>query len=91
MSNPVRDNTELQRFEMDVDGDVAIAKYRLSPGVVAITHTEVPEALNGRGYGSAMVRGALDLIRARAQKVRPACPFVSWFIRNNPEYQDLLQ
>ena len=47
--------------------------------------------LLGCGHvGSALVRGALDIIRARNEKVQPRCPFVSAFIRKNPQYRDLL-
>ena len=38
----VRDNKTLSRFEMDVEGAVAFANYRLTPQAVIITHTETP-------------------------------------------------
>jgi predicted GNAT family acetyltransferase len=37
--NAVRDNKSLGRFELDVEGTVAFANYRLAPGTVIITHT----------------------------------------------------
>jgi len=90
MANTVRDNPAQHRFEMDLGDSMAIANYRLSPGVVTIYHTEVPPQHGGQGIGSALVRGTLDIIRARNEKVLPRCPFVSAFIRKNPEYRDLL-
>lgn len=90
MANTVRDNPAQHRFEMDLGDSMAIANYRLSPGVVMIYHTEVPPHHGGQGIGSALVRGALDIIRARDEKVQPRCPFVAAFIRKNPEYRDLL-
>jgi predicted GNAT family acetyltransferase len=90
MANTVRDNPAQHRFEMDLGDSLAIASYRLSPGVVTIYHTEVPPQHGGQGIGSALVRGTLDIIRARNEKVQPRCPFVSAFVRKNPEYQDLL-
>ncbi len=60
----VRNNTALSRYELDVDGTVAFADYRLSPGKVTITHTETPRALRGRGIASKLVQGALEQIRA---------------------------
>ena len=59
--NRVRDNKSLSRFELDVEGTVAFANYRLAPGAVIITHTETPRALRGRGIASELVRGALQL------------------------------
>ena len=41
----VRDNKALSRFELDVEGAVAFANYRLTPSAVIITHTETPRAL----------------------------------------------
>jgi predicted GNAT family acetyltransferase len=90
MVNAVRDNPERSRFELDVEGQVAFANYRRDGGIVNIVHTEVPQALNGKGYGSDLVRGTLDLIRARGQKMRPLCGFVRFFIREHPEYADLV-
>ena len=65
------------RFEMDLDGGVAYSNYRRDGNVLTILHTEVPAALNGRGIGSALARGILDLARAQGLKVVPVCPFVS--------------
>ena len=90
MPNPVRDNIDLHRFEMDVEDDIAIANYRLGSDVMTITHTEVPTQYSGRGFGSALVRGVLDVARERGLKVVPRCPFVSAFIARHPDYKDLL-
>jgi len=67
--NQVRDNKSRSRFELDVEGAVAFANYRLAPGAVIITHTETPRALRGRGIASELVQGALQLIRADGSKV----------------------
>ena len=54
------------------------------------THTEVPDALEGRGIGKRLVKAALDDARAQGLKVVPVCPFVKHYIENHPETQDLL-
>jgi predicted GNAT family acetyltransferase len=86
----LRQNTERQRYEFDVDGATAIAVYRPSPGVLAFTHTEVPAALRGQGIGSRMLRAVLTDVRAQGLKVVPRCPFVADYIERNPEFADLL-
>jgi uncharacterized protein len=91
LPNTVRNNTELHRFELDADGHMAVAYYRLSPGVITFTHTEVPNELSGRGIGSALARGALDIVRAQGLKVVAQCPFISAFMGKHPEFNDLLQ
>ncbi len=85
----VRDNKALSRFEMDVDGAVAFANYRLTPQAVIITHTETPRALRGRGIASELVKGALDQIRADGRKVIAGCGFVVDYLYKHPEFADL--
>ena len=87
---PVRDNTERQRFEMDADGHVAYSNYKLADGLITFMHTEVPKELEGRGIGSALVRGELELARSRGLKVIARCPFVAAYIKKHAEFADLL-
>jgi predicted GNAT family acetyltransferase len=86
----VRDNRTRNRFELDVDGGIAFANYRLTPQAVIITHTETPRALRGRGIASELVRGALDLIRADGHKVIAGCGFVADYLGKHPQYADLV-
>jgi hypothetical protein len=86
----VRDNKALGRFELDVEGGVAFANYRLTPQAVIITHTETPRALRGRGIASELVKGALALIRSDGRKVIGACGFVVDYLRKHPEYRDMV-
>ena len=90
MTATVRDNTTRHRFELDAEGHVAFSNYRRDGNTLTVLHTEVPAALNGRGIGSALVRGLLGLARAQGLKVRPLCPFVAAYIAKHPEYADLL-
>jgi predicted GNAT family acetyltransferase len=91
MSESVRNNGALNRFELDVDGHQAFAYYRLTPGVITFVHTEVPQALAGQGVGSNLIRGALEMVGAQGLKVVPQCPFVSAYMGKHPEYNDLLR
>ena len=87
----VRDNPEKRQFDAYVDGNLAgFSAYELTDGGVMIMHTEVDDAYEGQGVGSAMVRQMLDLIRADGElKVTVLCPFVNAWIRRHPDYQDL--
>jgi predicted GNAT family acetyltransferase len=90
MSDEIRNNKELHRFEMDAGGDVAVAYYTLSPGIATFTHTEVPYTLRGQGIASRLIRGALEQVRAEGLKVIPRCSFVSAYIARHPEFGNLL-
>jgi predicted GNAT family acetyltransferase len=91
MSEGIRNNTALDRFELEVDGQLAVAYYRMTPGVITFVHTEVPQALSSRGIATKLIRGALEMVRGQGLKVVPQCPFVSAFMGKHPEYNDLLQ
>lgn len=90
MQESVRDNPERRRYELDVEGGLALIDYRRDGGVVTMTHAEVPHALRGSGVGKELVRGALALVRQRGDKVVPLCPFVHYYMRRHPEVHDLL-
>lgn len=87
----VVDNPGAQRFEAVLPEGTAFVDYRLQDGAIVFTHTEVPEALEGRGVGNALVRVALDSARARGLHVVPLCPFVAAFIQRHNEYADLIR
>ncbi len=86
----VRDNPATSRFEMASGDAVAFVEYMRAGDRIVLIHTEVPEALSGRGVGSKLVRGALDAVRAEGLKVVPRCEFVAAYFDRHPEYRDLL-
>jgi uncharacterized protein len=83
---------EHRRYEARIDGELAgIAEYRASDRIVTFVHTEVMSAFEGKGVGSALVRGALDDVRAQGKKVRAVCPFVKGYVeKHSDEYGDLV-
>jgi uncharacterized protein len=87
----VVNNEAHQRFELAVEGHLAATYYKLSDGVITFVHTDVPAELGGKGVGSALVKGALDQVRAGGLKVIAQCPFVKAFIDKHTEYVDLLK
>jgi uncharacterized protein len=90
MSSAVRDNPARSRFELDVDGEIAIANYRIDGNVITISHTETPPHLRGRGIASRLMQGVIDIVRARGLKVVPRCAFASDYFAKHPELSDLL-
>lgn len=90
MTEEVRNNEEASQYELEVEGQLALAAYRLRDGRITFTHTEVPDALEGRGIGSKLIKAALDDVRSKGLKVVPACAFVKHYMEKHPEVQDLL-
>lgn len=88
----VTKNEAEQRYEARVDGELAgAAYYQLADDLVAFTHTEVDDAYEGQGVGSALARAALDDVRAEGQRqVVPRCRFIKGWIDRHPDYQELV-
>lgn len=89
--NDVHDNRDRSRYEVRVDGEMAgFAQYVMRGGRIVFVHTEIDDAFEGKGVGSALAKGALDDVRARGLPVVPICPFIASYIERHPEYQDLV-
>ena len=90
MLTVVRNESE-HRYEARLDGVVVgFSKYRLRPGQVVFTHTEIDSAYEGQGFGGQLAKAALDDVRARGEQVVPICPFIRAYIDKHPEYADLV-
>lgn len=83
-------NATSHRFEATIDGLLCRADYELHGTVMAMTHTVVPSALEGRGIAAALVAAALDWARAQGVQVNPVCSYVRIYMKRHPETQDLL-
>lgn len=89
-SPAVRHNAAAHRYEIEFDGNLAVADYELDGERQVFTHTFVPPALRGKGLAEALVRTALKDAQAAGRKVVPACSYVAVFIERNKEFQPLL-
>jgi predicted GNAT family acetyltransferase len=86
----VTNNKAANRFEVKLDGETAYAEYRLAKDRITFPHTVVPEAFEGRGIGSALVKAGLAYAKEEGLKVLPLCSFFAGYIERHPEYQDLV-
>ena len=86
----VQNNQEAGRYEVRTAAGMAFAEYRPVGHSVMFTHTEVPEAMEGQGIGSELVKAALEDVRAQGKRVIPMCPFVAAYIGQHRDYLDLV-
>lgn len=86
----VINNSDAHRFEVTINGKVAMIQYLLTSHLIVFTHTEVPPEFEGMGVAGRMAKVALEHARTAGLKVQPLCPFVAAYIRRHPEYQDLV-
>jgi predicted GNAT family acetyltransferase len=83
-------NTEASRFEVELDGHLAICDYKRQGDTLVMPHTVVPPELGGRGIAAALVAAALDWARSEGLRVRPTCSYVAAYMQRHAETQDLL-
>jgi len=87
----VTDAPERGRYEAHLDGELAgILEYVLKYGRLALIHTEVLPAHEGKGIGSTLVRFALDDARRRGLRVIATCPYVQDYMTRHPEDDDII-
>jgi predicted GNAT family acetyltransferase len=91
MTTDVTDVPARARYEVTVDGELAgFAQYREVDGARVFTHTEIFDAFEGKGVGSALARGALDDVRAQGRRLVALCPFIAGYLGRHDEYADLV-
>ena len=79
------------RFEMEVDGKLAIADCIVRPGEWVVTHVEVPTASRGGGVATRLAAGIVDYARTHQGKITPLCAFMVAYFKRHPEAQDVLK
>lgn len=81
----VTDNQGESSFELYDGGQRAFLRYRRNGGRLVLIHTEVPEQLEGRGMGSALVLAALERAAGEGMTVVPLCPFARAWLERHPD------
>lgn len=80
------------RYWIRIDGVEAEMTYsRAGATLNIIDHTEVPDALRGRGLGKALVQRGVEDARAEGRKIMPLCPYAKAQIERHPEWRDVVQ
>ncbi len=59
--------------------------YHVNGGRLVLVHTEVPDALAGRGLGGRLVTAALDRAEREGLTVVPWCPFARDWLQRHPD------
>lgn len=79
------------RYRVQIEGHEAVMTYsRASPRLIIIDHTEVADALRGKGAGQALALHAVEEARKGGWKIIPLCPFFHAQADRHPEWQDVI-
>ncbi len=85
---PVTDNQAASRFEISDGGYLAELRYHRSGKRLVLIHTEVPEELEGRGYGGRLVVAAVDRAAREGLTIVPYCPFARGWLERHADVAD---
>ncbi|MET0337188.1 MAG: GNAT family N-acetyltransferase [Caulobacter sp.] len=86
----IRDHADLKRYELTIDGEVAVVTYNLGSSGLMVTETLVPIALEGRGLASRLARHVIADAKQRGIVILPVCPFFASYLQKHPEHADMV-
>ncbi|MDR0962880.1 MAG: N-acetyltransferase [Mediterranea sp.] len=79
-------NKKEKRYELHVDGLIAIVEYILTQGgEIFFTHTEVPARLTGKGVAARLTEQALQDVEQQGLKLIPLCPYTASYVKKHIE------
>jgi predicted GNAT family acetyltransferase len=64
---------------------------RAGDNLIIIDHTDVSDALRGKGAGKELVTAAVNYAREHKIKILPLCPFAKSVFDKTPEFSDVLK
>jgi uncharacterized protein len=79
-----------KRFEFQIEDNVAALYYTVFEDKLYLEHTDVPQALQGKGIAGKLVEGALEYAKTNSLPIVPMCPYANKYIQRNPQFQNLL-
>lgn len=85
LGTTVVDDVERHRLVLREDGLDAQLVYRVRGDRLILVHTEVPEALGGRGIGGRLVRAAVERAQRSGETVVPSCPFARAWLTDHAD------
>ena len=80
-----------QRFEVQVDNDVAYIDYRWYQDKLILLYIYVPVPFRGKGVSNVLLQHALEYAKSKGVKIQIYCPYIAKYVRTHPEYHDLLE
>lgn len=86
----LHNNRERSRYEMEEDGLVSYADYRLRDDRLYIDYVFAPLPLRGAGAAGRLMKAVAEEARAKGMKITPICSYASAWLRRSHDYRDLV-
>lgn len=82
-------NQAENRFEIQLDGQLAKLDYMENGDSIVMTHVGVPIEFRGHGIAAIITKAGLDYAKSKSLRVIPMCSYVAAYLRRNPQYIEL--
>lgn len=83
MANPLRDNRDRSRFELEVNSEIVFADYRREGSTMHILHVEAPPSLRGTGAAGQLMQEILDMSRKENLTLVPVCGYAAAWLKRH--------
>lgn len=91
MNLKVEHDIEDHKFKVQIGPETLVLEYQyLSSQIIDFTYTYVPWKYRNQGLGSYLVAQSLQRIKEEGIRVKASCPFVSNYLKEHPEYEELM-
>ncbi len=84
------DNKTANRFELEENGHLAWAEYRIRDGRYIIPHVEADPPLRGTGAAGRLMQQIVDHARSQQLVIVPRCSYARAWFQRHPEAEDVL-
>lgn len=84
-------NENADRFEAEINGQLAVVDYERRGDVLYFTHTRTPVPYRGQGIAGKLTAAALEYAKQEGLQIVPVCSYTSSYLQANPQYQPLLK
>ena len=86
----MKDNTAQSRFELEENGLLVWADYRVRDGVTVLPHVEADPPLRGTGAAGRLMQQIVEHARANQLVLAPRCSYARAWFQRHPEAEDVL-
>ena len=85
------DNRDRDRFELEENGHLVWAEYRIRDGRYFIPHVEAEPVLRGTGAAGRLMQQIVDYARSEKLVIVPRCSYATAWFERHPEAEDVLE
>lgn len=77
------DNKEKSRFELEFDGHISYADYKIEEKNLYINYVFAPSELRGTGASGKLMRQILEFSKEHDFEIKPICSYAAAWLRKN--------